>query len=149
MVGDAASLALLGRSWEDVEQSAVDYLREAEAAVVRWAWCGPEVHLWELREPVAGHEESLRIVAEDPGAERRHRFAHFGYGPSGAIVLARRFTDHWAGRFDGTHLRLFEWTRTTTPEADDPALSTAPRSRIRPQLMHHWPPDASRRRVGP
>jgi hypothetical protein len=102
MVGDAASLALLGRSWEDVEQSAVDYLREAEAAVVRWAWCGPEVHLWELREPVAGHEASLRIVAEDPGAERRHRFAHFGYGPSGAIVLARRFTDHWAGRFDGT-----------------------------------------------
>jgi hypothetical protein len=101
MIGEAASLELLGRAWDEVERSAAEYLREARAAVVQWTWCGPDAHVWERREPVAGDEKPMRLVDDDPGAEQRHRFARFGYGSDGAIVYAQRFTNHWEGRSGG------------------------------------------------
>ena len=102
MTGPAATLELLGCSWEDVEVSSAEYWDRAEATVVRWAWAGPDPHQWELRDPVAGDEEPLRTVDSDPGPEQRHRFARFGYDRDGNIMVAQRFTDHWEGRFGGT-----------------------------------------------
>jgi hypothetical protein len=101
MTGSDATLELLGRSWDDVQGSFVEYWAEAEATVVRWAWCGPDPHQWELREPIAGDEEPMRTVDGDPGPEQRRRFARLGYDRTGDIVVARRFTDHWEGRFGG------------------------------------------------
>lgn len=114
VIGSAATREMLDRSWDEVEQSLAEYRAMAESTVVRWSWCGPDAHFWELREPVAGDEAPARFLATDPGSEKRARYARFGYDADGNIVLAQRFTDHWEGRFGGTQrgvvLYEFVWS---------------------------------------
>lgn len=98
MVGDASALALFGRTWGELERAVDEYRAAADERVQEWVWCGPDPHRWEFREAALGNESPLRVVPEDPGVERRARFARFGYDAEGQIVFAQRFTDHPGGR---------------------------------------------------